>query len=75
MVYIETWYKIWCPKCKEPNWICAGDMNDCSVADAEAVKCHACNEVTKLMGDFEMINPENPFTEKGRKSPADPYVW
>lgn len=42
MAYEETWNKIWCPKCKIPNWICDGDMSDLTDFNAEAVECFSC---------------------------------
>jgi len=43
---IESWYKIWCPKCDAHNWICNGDESDLSgIIDIEAVKCRKCDHI------------------------------
>lgn len=45
----EMWNKIWCPECKTPNWICLGDLDDCTVPDIEAVKCFKCQHKIVLI--------------------------
>jgi len=63
-MYIETWYKIACPKCDKPNWVCNGDVSDQTVSDVEAVECHSCNHQF-VIGDEEDCDMENLYVEKG----------
>lgn len=54
---IETWYKIWCPRCEIPNWICNGDTSDMTVPDIEAIECFNCGK--KFWIDETQIGMEN----------------
>ena len=42
MPYEEWWVKTHCPKCKNCNWFCEGDLQDCTVGDTEAIQCWSC---------------------------------
>jgi len=42
MPYEESWVKTHCDKCKSCNWICDGDLQDCTVPDTEAIECWSC---------------------------------
>lgn len=41
-MYIETWYKTWCPDCNAVNWVCNGDMSDMTAVDVTGVSCWKC---------------------------------
>jgi len=43
-IYWETWNTLQCPYCDALNWICQGDINDCSALDIEACQCHKCDK-------------------------------
>lgn len=47
-MFVETWYKTWCPGCKKVNWFCAGDLTDMTAPDLEACECHACGKIYLL---------------------------
>jgi hypothetical protein len=81
MPYEEWWVKTHCPKCKSCNWICEGDLQDCTVPDTEAIECWDCGHKWWRDPDtpFEMGYDEDELTtveeyleheaEKGRKEP------
>jgi len=41
----ESWCKIWCDECGTANWICEGDISDCSRCDPEGFICYKCSAV------------------------------
>lgn len=58
MLQTEAWNKIWCPECKAINWVCLGDLNDCTQMDCEAVICHQCNKKIVLIDIHESYASE-----------------
>ncbi len=47
-MFVETWYKTWCPACQTPNWFCVGDLTDMTGPDLEACRCFMCDTVYML---------------------------
>ena len=83
MPYEETWIKARCPVCKSCNWLCEGDMQDCTTVDTEAIECWLCNHqwwrdpdnVDDIHGFDEDTTMDelkeylNDHAEKGREAP------
>jgi hypothetical protein len=75
-MYIEAWYKIWCPKCEGINWICNGNESDITGMDVEACKCRKCSHIFWL-GEPDEIEmeisgykkPEDGYWEDGKEKP------
>lgn len=74
-MYTEVWFKIWCPKCEKPNWVCDGDPTDLTGVDIEAIKCWKCSHSWWLDDDPIMMEmrpedatPED-YAEEGMESP------
>ena len=74
----EWWAKARCGKCKSPNWIYEGDMQDCTVPDTEAIECWNCGHkwwrdpdtAKDMYGEDEETSMEEyleDHAEKGRK--------
>lgn len=57
ITYAESWYRTWCPYCKDDNWHCNGNENDLSGLDVEAIKCRSCKQTYRL-GVFDEIDEE-----------------
>lgn len=53
---METWGKLWCPACNTPNWICLGDLEDCTVPTTEAVLCHSCKKKFLIIDRNELMD-------------------
>lgn len=51
MAYIATWYEFRCPECNQKNFVCAGDTNDATGFDPEAVKCVKCGHCFDFEGE------------------------
>ena len=71
-MFVETWYKVWCPKCSKPNWFCDGNTSDLTQADIELCECFACGKRFLLdEGDGEDYSSDHDelCCEKGRASP------
>ena len=51
-MYIETWYKIFCDKCKTANWFCDGDTSDCTGVNIEACQCFKCDHCWPIDDTF-----------------------
>lgn len=49
---VETWYKIWCSKCRFINWINGGDMSDCTKSDSEGFICYKCKTPHSFSDDI-----------------------
>lgn len=70
--WTETWYRMPCPECSEINWHCAGNLEDITGIDADAIKCHACKKVFFLADPEDMMLDEDPnewYIEDGAASP------
>lgn len=79
MPYEEWWVKTHCPECKSCNWICEGDLNDCTAPDTEAIECWKCGHkwwrdpdtAQDMHGDDEDTSMEeylDSYAEKGRET-------
>ena len=79
MPHEETWIKTRCDKCKKPNWICEGNMQDLTIPDKEAIECWSCGNKwwrsedgpLDFFGDGGITIEEhlNDCAVKGRESP------
>lgn len=68
-MYIESWDKYECPRCKAINWICVGDTRDMTSCDPEGFNCWQCHREFFLDDECTETNSEyNRFT-KGLKEP------
>lgn len=69
----DTWINEICPKCKEVNWICLGDLSDLTVADIDAAECWKCfhvwflSEDSELRSDPDETDPKKSNVEAGVK--------
>tara|TARA_Y100000034_G_C6902535_1_gene417742 strand:+ start:411 stop:734 length:324 start_codon:yes stop_codon:yes gene_type:complete len=54
---MESWLKTFCPKCKCKNWICQGDLQDCTIPDIEVIECCECAHHW-LIGEDEYNPPD-----------------
>jgi len=74
-MYIETWHRYSCPKCKKNNWICDGDVTDLTKADTDAIKCWSCGHDYWITEDPDWLQiaygedakPEDASTESKEK--------
>ncbi len=63
-MYIETWYKVICPNCKKPNWLCDGDTSDCTAVSVEACECFNCDHEFWLSEDYHDEPDEDQDSEE-----------
>lgn len=63
-MYIETWYKIYCDKCKTANWFCDGDISDCTAVGIEACECFKCNHRWWIDDAGDMFREEDVSPEE-----------
>lgn len=75
-LYMETWWKVWCPECDKPNWVCGGNMQDLTTIDVEGFECWDCEHKTCFidddMLDFECRDiTDNVYYKRGKESPVD----
>lgn len=47
-MYIEQWWRAFCPHCDRVNWVCNGDLRDVYQADAEGFSCWKCQSQVPL---------------------------
>jgi hypothetical protein len=57
---METWYKLPCTNCQKTNWVNAGNEQDVTTPDPEAIKCWNCNEKFIIEYDDYLDGDENP---------------
>lgn len=62
-MYHQTWTEFICPACKKKNFVCDGDINDCSGQDVEAFECWNCNGCFDHEG--EPVDPESVYAQRG----------
>lgn len=79
---MESWAKFYCPACEKANWVCYGDLEDCTVFDPEALECHSCSKKWMIVEPHECCwyddededhkaNPTNhAYVEKGLGAPS-----
>lgn len=73
----EVWIKTHCPKCNNCNWLCDGDMSDCTTSTDEAIECWNCGHKWWRDSDYaeDCYGEENidraleDYAEKGKKEP------
>lgn len=70
-MYIETWYKVHCPKCGKANWINNGDTTDLTDSDVEGVECWGkkCCHKFELWDDLYEEGRHEFYYEKGLRKP------
>lgn len=68
---MESWLKVSCPNCKKANWICQGDLSDCTYPDVEGVECFSCKHQF-VLDEYEQSikgEDEDVYYETGMEKP------
>ncbi len=59
-MFIETWCKLFCPRCDSPNWFCLGDISDLtSIGDEfSAFRCWKCKNCFWIDNESQVSEDE-----------------
>lgn len=66
---IETWHKIWCPKCDTPNWFNDGDTSDMTKSDLSGLRCFKCSHIWAI---YEEETGDEPYEDECETGVARP---
>lgn len=68
-MYIESWSKLWCPRCSSINWLPHGDCSDPTGMDVEGFQCWKCRRAFHLDDEMELQLDSSFLIEEGMKRP------
>ena len=49
----DMWSQEKCPHCGALNWVCWGNLDDCTGPDTESIQCFSCSKLWWTMDENE----------------------
>lgn len=69
--YIESWMRLLCPHCQVSNWVCQGDVTDCTGYDPEVIRCWKCGQCFLVDSEgMDFLELTEDSANDGKESPT-----
>ncbi len=70
-MFIETWCKLFCPRCDSANWFCLGDVSDLTsaIGMSEVFRCWKCKNCFHIEDESQVHHDDQAdyFIEDGQR--------